>query len=255
MSTKIFQNYRNSGFFLTIEEVKARIEDLTTSLESSECYYRANETEVLTRPQREDILLENEIRDEIDFYEEQLSDFNYPGQDFSDEEDFTNNQCLEEKKTLPSLPNADIIQHYHNSSLSISIVEAKQIIQDLERDLKGHRHYCKSSVRTFTEKEKEQQQEKDVNIQHEICYYETNIFRTQQQEKDDAQSLLRPRYHWILDSDNDEEESESIWPTHCQGNTNEEEIRLLKQQVAKLEETVASLVRIMKEQVRIDVLN
>ena len=310
MSNKIYQDYQNSGFYFSLEQVKARIEDLTTTLRSSESYYRRHQPEVLSKEQREDILLENEIQDEIDFYEQQILNHQVFGTRVRQEQDIQE-EDIEEK----AIDRAALIQHYHNPSLSISIIEAKEIIQDLERDLKGHRCYCKSPVRIFTEKEKEQQQEKDVNIQHEICYYETSIFRTQQAYKDDAQSVygysLRPRTPSVSDSDSEDEvdeepesridilekkissvqdelyqivggiynqqtqsnvidnhlsqiyhgktsvaideEKESIWPTTRQGDANEEEIKLLKQQVSRLEDTVAVLVRIIRDQVGFDV--
>jgi hypothetical protein len=300
MSNKIYQDYQNSGFYFSLEQVKARIEDLTTTLKSSESYYRRHQPEVLSKEQREDILLENEMQDEIDFYEHQILNHQVFGTRIRQEQDIQEEDA--EEKALSSLSNADTIQHYHNSSLSISIIEAREIIQDLDRDLKGHRHYCKSSVRIFTEKEKEQQQEKDVNIQHEICYYETSI---QQAYKDNAQSLSKRRTPSVSDSDSDEEEpvsridilekkltgvqdelyqivggifnqktqpnmignhlsqiyhgktsiaineeKESIWPTTRQGDQNEEEIQLLKQQVSKLEGTVEMLVRLLSEKLK-----
>ena len=44
---------------------------------------------------------------------------------------------------------------------------------------------------------------------------------------------------------------ESRWPTTRQGDQNEEEIRLLKDKVIKLEETNNLLIRAIKEQLRI----
>jgi DNA-directed RNA polymerase specialized sigma subunit len=56
------------------------------------------------------------------------------------------------------------------------------------------------------------------------------------------------------DSDSDDEEfsNESAWPTTRQGDQNEEDIRLLKQQVLKLEETNNYLIRVIKEQIGIN---
>ena len=73
------------------------------------------------------------------------------------------------------------IQHYHNPSLFISIEEAKEIILDLIRDLKGLRSYYRRNPEYFTEKQKEKEQEKEVNTQHELCYYETLILRSQEE--------------------------------------------------------------------------
>jgi hypothetical protein len=313
MSNKIFQDYNNSGQYFTLEEVRERIEDLTSDLRGSESYYRRHQPEVLTKEQREDILLENKIQDEIDFYKAQIRNQEVFGTTILSEE-------LEEEYASP-LNCAALIKHYHNPSLSISIVEARQIISDLNDDLKIVRYYLKNKIETFTEKEKEQQQEKEVDIQHEIYYYETSIFRTQQAYKNDPQSFygysLRARTPSVSDSDSEDEveefpkpptkidslekklegvenvvyqllgglfnqetqssildshlcclrgnehsgkinkdatsgeiNEETIWPTTRQGDRNEEEIRILKQQVSKLEGTVEMLVRLLVEKLK-----
>ncbi len=56
------------------------------------------------------------------------------------------------------------------------------------------------------------------------------------------------------DTDSNDEEflNESAWPTTRQGDQNEEDIRLLKQQVLKLEETNNYLIRVIKEQIGIN---
>ena len=359
MSTKIFQDYQNSGLYFSLEEVKKRIEELTTELRGSESFYRRRQTAVLTREQREDILLENEIQEEIDFWERQIdgfeneedvqkyvikiagSHFNNDQEDEEDEKDkepyyHINDYCdpylgrgpptpmsesdeeelaNSEKASPSALDRADLIQHYHNPSLSISITEAREIISDLDRDLKLIRYYLKNKIETFTEKEKEEQQEKEVNTQHEIYYYETSIFRIQQGYREDPESLcgysLRPGTPSVSDSDSEDEveelpnpptkidslekkldgvenvvyqligglfnqstqfnmidshisclrgttctselEGQSVWPTTRQGDANEYEIKILKQQVSKLEDTVALLVRIIRDQIGFDV--
>ena len=301
MSNKIFQDYNNTGKYFTLEEVRARIEDLTTDLRGSESYYRRHQPEVLTKEQREDILFENEIQDEIDFYEQQIRN----------QEVFGTRVRQELKEESASALNcAALIQHYHNPSLSIYIVESREIISDLNRDLKLISYYLKNKIETFTEKEKEEQQEKEVNTQHEIYYYETSIFRIQQAYREDPESLygysIRPRTPSVSDSDSEDEVEEepetkidslekkldgvenvvyqllgglfnqstqsemidshisslkgtrylgngvngdAIWPTTRQGDRNEEEIRLLKQQVSKLEGTVEMLVRLLAEKI------
>jgi hypothetical protein len=335
MSTKIFQDYQNSGLYFSLEEVRARIEDLTSELRGSESYYRRHQPEVLSKEQREEILLENEMQDEIDFYEEQIHNQEVfgtkifieephyhindycdpylgkasppiPMSESDDEEELANS----EKASGSALDRADLIQHYHNPSLSLSIIEAREIISDLDRDLKLIRYYLKNKIETFTEKEKEEQQEKEVNTQHEIYYYETSIFRIQQAYREDPESLygysIRPRTPSVSDSDSEDEVEEepetkidslekkldgvenvvyqllgglfnqstqsemidshisslkgtrylgngvngdAIWPTTRQGDRNEEEIRLLKQQVSKLEGTVEMLVRLLAEKI------
>lgn len=340
MSTKIFQDYQNSGLYFSLEEVRARIEDLTSELRGSESYYRRHQPEVLSKEQREEILLENEMQDEIDFYEEQIHNQEVFGtkifidsQDIEEPHYHINDYCDPylgkasppipmsesddeeelEKASGSALDRADLIQHYHNPSLLISIVESREIISDLDRDLKLIRYYLKNKIETFTEKEKEEQQEKEVNTQHEIYYYETSIFRIQQGYREDPESLygysLRPGTPSVSDSDSDSEdeaeveepptkidslekkldgvenvvyqllgglfnqstqynmlnshisclrgttctselEGQSIWPTTRQGDQNEHEIKILKQQVSRLEGTVEMLVRLLAEKLK-----
>jgi hypothetical protein len=48
-------------------------------------------------------------------------------------------------------------------------------------------------------------------------------------------------------------EDTSIWPTTRQGDKHEEEIKLLKQQVSRLEDTVALLVNVIKNQIGVNI--
>jgi hypothetical protein len=185
---------------------------------------------------------------------------------------------------------AALIKHYKNPSVSICIIEAKEIIQNLEGKNKSIEYGL------------------DKKIQDEIYYYESAIFRAQQLYKDDAESLygysVRPRTPSISDSDDEVEkpskkmdelekkingvdnvvyqligglfnqttqsnmidyhlymlngtkytnklDENKIWPTTRQGDANEEEIRVLKEQVSKLEGTVNGLVQLLSEKNKI----
>jgi hypothetical protein len=295
MSTKIFKNYQDFRELLSLEEVKKRIADLTTSLRGNESYYRRFQPKILTKKEREDIIFQSEIQDEIDFYEHQIQN----EIDFYEEEinGFEDEEEDVEVEKVSALDRAALIKNYHNPSLFICILEAREFIENLESSIKNkkkHYGFCFN-----------QQQ-----IEDEIHYYKTAIFRARQTYKEDAQSLygysLRPRTPSVSDSDSEDEveepsakmdelekkidnvenvvyqllgglfnqttqsniidshlcdlrgtrflgagiNEESIWPTTRQGDQNEEEIRLLKQQVSKLEGTVEMLVRIIKDQNR-----
>jgi hypothetical protein len=203
---------------------------------------------------------------------------------------------------------ASLIKHYHNPSLFICIAEAREIIEDRTTDLR----LCKSYHRRHPESVTQQEKEEEDNINHEIYYYETTIFRTQQTYQDDPTSCygysLRRRTPEpsVTDSDsnNDEEEmpapivdplekkinaiegvvyqligglfnqrtqidvidnhlaylsgttpsssesEQSAFPTTRQGDANEFEIQLLKQQVAKLEGTVNVLIQLLSEKIK-----
>jgi hypothetical protein len=299
MSTKIFQNYNNSGLYLSLEEVKERIEDLTSELRGNEFYYRRHK-ETFTEKEKEQkyidqCLAQQDIELEIDFYEQQIDAF-------EDEED--EKKSVEEKTS--ALDRAALIKNYHNPSLLICILEARTIMSDLTDNLKQSASY----FRCFKHSLSKEQIQEEKEIQQEIEYYGTAIFRTQQAYKEDAQSLygysLRPRTPSVSDSDSEDEvekepetkidslekklkgvdnvvyqligglfnqktqshmidshlyclngvkytgkiDEDTIWPTTRQGYQNEEEIKLLKQQVSKLEGTVEMLVHIIKDQNR-----
>ena len=90
MSSKIFKNYQNPELFLTNEQVIERIKYLTDSLSEFESFYRRHQPEVLTKEQREEILLRNEIQEEIGFYEDEIFGFI---------EEITLSDCDEEEHT------------------------------------------------------------------------------------------------------------------------------------------------------------
>ena len=208
MSNKIFQDYQNSGLYFSLEEVKARIEDLTTDLRGSESYYRRHQPEVLTKQQREDILLENEIQDEIDFYEEQI----------------------------------------HNQEVFGTRVRYDQDIQEEDVEEKESLSLSDSNI-----KEKEPESRIDV-LEKKLTWVQDELYQivggiySQQTQSNVIDNHLGQIYHGETNIQIDEDK-ESIWPTTRQGDQNEDEIRLLKQQVSKLEGTVEMLIRLLAEKI------
>lgn len=118
---------------------------------------------------------------------------------------------------------APLIKHIQDPHY-ISIEGASKKIQDLNINLQTIQSYCHRHQDTFTEKEQTQQQEKSKKIQDEIDYYKTSIFYAQQTYQDDDQSPSG--YSLIL-------------TTPSEGDAKDEEIRLLKQQVARLEQLLS----------------
>jgi hypothetical protein len=115
-----------------------------------------------------------------------------------------------------------LIKHFLDPRF-ISIEGASTKIQDLNTNLQTIQSYCNHHEETLTEKEQTQQQEKSKKIQDEIDYYKTSIFCAQQTYQDDEHSpfgysLIEPIVH---------------------GDEKDEEIRLLKQQVARLEQLLS----------------
>jgi hypothetical protein len=240
MSTKIFKNYQNPEDLLTIEEVKGRIEDLTTSLRGNESYYRRRQTEVLTKEQREEIILENEIQDEIDFYESQIDFYEFRG--ISDEED---------------------IKKYVNKMAASYFNNDKE--DEEEQDEQPYYHindYCdpylgrESPPIPMSEGDEGEPEskidslEKKLNGVDEVIYQLIGGLFNQSTQSDMIEShlccLRGNEYLGKIDED-------AIWPTTRQGDKHEEEIKLLKQQVSRLEDTVALLVNVIKNQIGVNI--
>jgi len=249
MSTKIFQDYQNSGLYFSLEEVKKRIEELTTQLRGSESFYRRHQTAVLTREQREEILLENEIQDEIDFWERQI-------RGFENEEDvqkhveemtsfhFNNHQETEDEAE----ENKDKEPYYHiNDYCDPYLGRASPPIPEFD-----------SSDEEDEEEEERQippakidDLEKKLDGVENVVYQLLGGLFNQRTQSDMIEShlccLRGNEYPGEVNKDT------SIWPTTRQGDKNEEEIRLLKRQVSRLEDTVSLLVRIIRDQIGFDI--
>jgi hypothetical protein len=229
MSAKIFQNYQNPGYFLTLEEVKKRIEDLTTTLRASESYYRRRQLAVLTKEQREEIILENEIQDEIDFYEEQIRD----STDVRGFEEYVNKIAASHFNNDEE--DEDEGPHYHINDYCDPYLgresppipefdredeEPESRINDLEKKLDGVENVVYQLLGGLFN----QETQSDIIDSHLCC-------------------LRGNEYAEKIDKD-------TIWPTTRQGDQHEEEIKLLKQQVSRLEGTVEMLVRLLAEKLK-----
>ena len=260
MNTPLFKQYQNSSDLLSLEQVKERIAELNRSLRSNEIIFQSEIQDEI----------ENEIQSEIDFYKMQIWCF----------------ERGSEEKERGALDRAALIQNYHNPSLHISILEARTIISDLSDDLKRtntyFRHFKHSlskeeeikyyetailrthqtykedpqriygySLRPRTpldsddkEEEKIDCLEKKINGVEHVVYQLIGGLYNQRTQSDimDAHlcCLSGNKYRGTVDED-------TIWPTTRQGDQHGEEIKLLKRQVSKLEDTVALLIRIIKE--------
>ena len=128
---------------------------------------------------------------------------------------------------------APLIKHFQDPRF-ISIEEASTKIRHLNTNLQTIQSYCNDHEDTLTEKEQTQQQEKTKKIQYEIDYYKTCIFYAQQTYQDDEQN---PSGYSLI-------EKEVVRQSDA---TKDEEIRLLKQQVTKLEGTVRVLSQLLSE--------
>ena len=236
--SKIFQNYQNPcASHLNLEEVRARISDLTTSLRGNESYYRRHQPEVLTKEQREEILLENEIQEEIDFYEHQI-------EGFRDEEDV--------KKFVSQIP----VSHFNKYDDADDYGE-----YDEERHYRIN-DYCdpyleKSppSISEFDSEEEPAESKIDVlekkidGVQDVVYQLLGGLFnqKTQSNVLDTHSSILLGDKYQPKSNENSRYQGEfSVYPTTRQGDKHEEEIQLLKQQVSKLEDMVLLLIRIIK---------
>ena len=227
--SKIFENYQNPGYSLSFKEVKDRIEELTTELRGSESYYRRHQLAVLTKEQREDILLENEIQDEIDFYEAQIHGFR-------DQED-VQEHLIKIAGSHFNNDEEDEQPHYHiNDYCDPYLGRESPPIPMLESSDEEEVEEPKSKINVL--------QEKLDGVEDVVYQLLGGLFnQTTQSEMIDLHlcSLRGTRY--LGNGVN----GDTIWPTTRQGDQHEEEIKLLKQQVSKLEDTVALLVRVIRD--------
>jgi len=224
--SKIFQNYKNPGCFLTLEEVKKRIEDLTTCLRGIESYYRRHQSEFLTKEQREEILLGTQIQHEIDFYEEQIHDFT----DVKGCEEYVNKFDAshfnnEEEDEEP---------YYHINDYCVPYLGmTSPLIPEFDSDEEEPESKIDSLEKKLSKVE---------NVVYQLI---GGLFNQETQSNIIESHLCCLRGTKYL---GDEIDEDTIWPTTHQGDQHEEEIKLLKQKVSRLEDTVALLVRIIKEQ-------
>jgi hypothetical protein len=116
--------------------------------------------------------------------------------------------------------------------------------------------FCKSEEEEEEESRLDQLQKKIDGIDNVVYQLLGGMFNheTQSNILDFHLRTLSWKKNTNTDTDSNDEEflNESAWPTTRQGDQNEEDIRLLKQQVLKLEETNNYLIRIIKEQLGIN---
>jgi hypothetical protein len=232
---KIFKNYQNPRDFLTLEEVRTRIEELTTNLKGNESYYRRHQSEVLTKEQREEILLENEMQDEIDFYESQIGFYESRG--ISDEEDI--------KKYLD-----EIAASYFNND---------------KEDEEPHYHindYCDPYLERelppiqMSESDEEEPESKIDSLEKKLDGVENVVYQLLGGlfNQSTQSNMLGAHLCCLRGSEYQGEiDEKTIWPTTRQGDQHEKEIQLLKQQVSRLEDTVALLVNVIKNQIGVNI--
>jgi hypothetical protein len=199
MNTHFIQHYQNPKFGLTIEQARERIDELTTALQGNESFHRRHSPSTpLSSQQRDNILLEEEVLAEIEFYEEQISS----NEDYEAEvASYHFNDCCDRE---PYLAETD------NDESRIGSLENKM-----------------------------------DSVQATVYQLLGGLFNqtTQGQIMDNHIKMLYPENRQRIV---DEECEESGWPTTRQGDQNESEIEILKQQVAKLEGTVDTLVQMVQ---------
>ena len=239
---KIFKNYQNPRDFSTLEEVRTRIEELTTDLKGNESYYRRHQSGVLTKEQREEILLENEMQDEIDFYESQIGFYESRG--INNEEDI--------KKYLNEMAGSYFNNHEEDED-------------EEDDDKKPYYHindYCdpylgrESPPIPMLESDEEEPESKIDSLEKKLDGVENVVYQLLGGlfNQSTQSNMLGAHLCCLRGSEYQGEiDEKTIWPTTRQGDQHEKEIQLLKQQVSRLEDTVALLVNVIKNQIGFDV--
>ena len=168
---------------ITIEEAQERTAELTTTLKSSEFYYRRYlPGKQSSMKSLSDCVIENEIQNEIDYYESEIF-----------------NAEKEKEKDLSILNTNDLR------------------INSLEIDISA--------------------------LQHTVYQLIGGLFnkKIQKNTKTYYEDVLYSRDSLLI-----EDHTGSLWPTTRQGHENEEQIKLMKLQIAKLEDKINILTQKMK---------
>jgi hypothetical protein len=262
----IIQNYNKNMSGLTIEEAKEHIEVLKRKMEEEIDYYKT-EIELSLRDKADQdkkwadyqkYLNEWEQNAEEAENERQLkinqsygadSEYDF-WEDYDEREDY--NSKSEEEATEDSCDDTednaeddaeDDAEKSGDNGITYQLLQSMFDYQNAEPE------YCCENDEE--ESRLDQLQEKLERVDNVVYQLLGGLFNheTQNQYLGFHLRTLSGKKYTNTVSDDEEFLKESRWPTTRQGDQNEEEIRLLKEQVSKLEETNTLLIRAIKEQI------
>jgi hypothetical protein len=273
----IIQNYNKNMSGLTIEEAEEHIEVLKSKMEEEINYYKT-EIQLALQDADHDKKWEDyqkylneweqnaeeaENERQIKISQSYRADSNYDFWENYDEREDYNSKSEEEVASEDSCEEEDDAEddaeedaEEEESKERNDNVVTYQLLQsmfDYQNAEPEDCCFCKSEEE---ESRLDQLQKKIDGIDNVVYQLLGGMFNheTQSNILDFHLRTLSWKKNTNTDTDSNDEEflNESAWPTTRQGDQNEEDIRLLKQQVLKLEETNNYLIRIIKEQLGIN---
>ncbi len=248
---------------LTIEEAQEHIEFLKSKMEEEIEYYKteialalqdadqdkkwADYQKYLNEWEQNAEEAENERQlkinqsygadSEYDFWEDydEREDYNSKS-----EEEATEDSCDEDSSNEDS---GEAAEERVDNGITYQLLQSMFDYQNAEPE------YCCENDEE--ESRLDQLQEKLERVDNVVYQLLGGLFNheTQNQQLDFHLRTLLGKKYTKTDSDDEEFLEETKWPTTRQGDQNKEEIRLLKEQVSKLEETNTLLIRAIKEQI------
>lgn len=156
-----------------------------------------------------------------------------------------------------------VIKNYHDSSILLSVIEAREIIKNLTKELEDdiddlgdiieHEiEYYERCIRLLPTSFKQEQEPsakinkletKLMNVEQIMSQLIGGLFNHKKQS-----GVMNNHLAYLNGSKSSYSiGNESMHPTTRQGDANEEEIRFLKEKVVKLEETVNTLINLISE--------
>ena len=273
----IIQNYNKNMSGLTIEEAQEHIEVLRRKMEEEIEYYK---TEIALALQDAD--QDKKWAD----YQKYLNEWEQNAEEAENERQLKINQSYgadseydfwedyDEREDYNSKSEEDLCEHsdedaddndeddmniyiLRNDAALLAEEEEKrvdngityQLLQSMFDYQNAEPEYCCENDEE--ESRLDQLHEKLERVDNVVYQLLGGLFNheTQNQQLDFHLRTLLGKKYIKTDSDDEEFLEETKWPTTRQGDQNKEEIRLLKEQVSKLEETNTLLIRAIKEQI------
>jgi hypothetical protein len=267
----IIQNYNKNMSGLTIEEAQEHIEFLKSKMEKEIDYYKTEIALALQDAEQDKkwedyqrYLNEWEQNAEEAENERQLninksygadSEYDF-WEDYDEREDYNSKseeEVMEDSCDEDSVEDScdeDAVEDSGEAAEErVDNVVTYQLLQSMFDYQNAEPEYCCENDEE--ESRLDQLQEKLERVDNVVYQLLGGLFNheTQNQYLGFHLRTLSGKKYTNTVSDDEEFLKESRWPTTRQGDQNEEEIRLLKEQVSKLEETNTLLIRAIKEQI------
>jgi len=262
----IIQNYNKNMSGLTIEEAQKHIEVLKSKMEKEIDYYKieirlalqeadqdkkwADYQKYLNEWEQNAEEVENERQIKINHSYGPDSEYDF-WENYDEREDY--NSKSEEEASENSYEEDEEEDSEEEADERDDNVVTYQLLQSMFDYKNAEPEDCCISKSDAAKEDSrlDQLQEKLERVDNVVYQLLGGLFNYETQSNIlnvHLRTLLGKKY---IKTDSDDEEflEETKWPTTRQGDENKEEIRLLKEQVSKLEETNTLLIRAIKEQI------